>query len=264
VPLDSVNLDLPFARRHRRRRPPRAALRSSTGSTGPSYTAASWTAGTHGTVDVVNGRRHGVGHGEGDRHLLPGLKTGAGQGVVDIIANGVVVRQRRRPVDHLDRPMAVRRAEHAAWRQPCRAPGRVRLRRPLQGWGYNHAPCEFIPVDSPRVTASGMGAASNVQAYYAMKSLQTAVSGTLSFDFIGTGFMIEGVPGRHHRCTTDVFTSITVDGVGDPRRPVARRRQPGRQLLRLSRHVRARLWQAHRRHHVQGRRALHRWVLRVR
>jgi lysophospholipase L1-like esterase len=179
----------------------------------PSYTAASWTAGLTGPwTSSTAGATVWVMARATD--IFFQCLTGAGQGVVDLIANGVVVRANvdlstisagRWLSAGQNLPPGVNHAELRV------VSGSVTV----QGYGYNAAPCEFIPVDSPRVTASGMGAASNVQAYYAMKSLQTAVSGTLSFEFIGTGFTIEGFRGVT-ALTTDVFTSIVVDGVAVP------------------------------------------------
>lgn len=142
------------------------------------------------------------------------LTTGAGQGVVDIISNGVVV--------HNDVDLSAIPAGRWLSAGQNMLPGvnhaEVRVVSgsvTIEAWGYNHAPCEFIPVDSSRVAASSMGAASNVQAYYALKSLNSANGATLTFDFIGTGFMIEAFPGATI-VPTDVFTSITVDGSAIP------------------------------------------------
>ncbi|WP_196299690.1 hypothetical protein, partial [Streptococcus pneumoniae] len=51
----------------------------------------------------------------------------------------------------------------------------------IQGWGYNHAPSEYVPITSSRITKSGMGAASNLNRFYNIESLQSAVAGTVTF-----------------------------------------------------------------------------------
>ena len=143
--------------------------------------------------------------------LFVDLKCGTSQGVVDLILDGTVVANNLDLSTYDDgKWLTVGQnmlpgVHHAEVRVVS---GSVEI----QGWGYNHAPCEFVPIDSSRITAASMGASSNLNQYYAIKSNQSANGASLTLDFIGTGVMIEASapdnanPGYY-------FSSITVDGV---------------------------------------------------
>lgn len=142
--------------------------------------------------------------------LYVDLKAGASQGVVDLILDGTVVANDLDLSGYQDgKWFAIGQnmlpgLHHAEVRVVS---GSVEL----QGWGHAHAPCEFIPITSSRITLSGMGASSNLSQYYAVVSQQSAVSGTITVPFVGTGILIEGYTGDNVN-PGYYFSSITVDG----------------------------------------------------
>jgi len=141
--------------------------------------------------------------------LYVDLKAGAGQGVVDLILDGVVVANDLDLSGYSDgKWFAVGQnllpaVHHAEVRVVS---GSIEL----QGWGYTHAPCEYIPVTSSRVTLASMGASSNLNQYYNQESYQSAIGASATVSFVGTGIIIEGysITGGGGA----YFSSITIDG----------------------------------------------------